>query len=198
MAWLPGIEGIELRDGGSMKRRDVLRAVSAAAVLPFLPRSVEEAAAFGEALNRRVTQAPAFRTLNQAQQQLVSQLVDLILPATDTPGALDVRVPEFIDLLLTEWYGDEDKARFLAGLDAVDARVRAAGAADISALSPAARAELVSELDRLRKGDSAESRMFAELKSLTVYGYFTSERVAKEVLRVQMIFAEYDGCAPIG
>ena len=48
----------------------------------------------------------------------VAQLVDLIIPRTDTPGAADARVPEFIDRKLA---GDATlKERFLAGLRAFD------------------------------------------------------------------------------
>lgn len=45
-------------------------------------------------------------------------LVDLIIPHTDTPGATDAHVPEFIDRKLS--LDSELKERFLAGLRGFD------------------------------------------------------------------------------
>lgn len=48
----------------------------------------------------------------------VATLVDLILPRTDTPGASDAHVPEFIDRKLS--LDDALKERFLTGLRTFD------------------------------------------------------------------------------
>jgi Gluconate 2-dehydrogenase subunit 3 len=58
--------------------------------------------------------APA--TLNPHQETIVKTMAEMILPRTDTPGATDVGATEFIDLMLTEWYDDSDRERFLSGL----------------------------------------------------------------------------------
>ena len=51
-------------------------------------------------------------------------MADLIIPATETPGAKDVRVNEFIDHIVADWFTDEERAGFLAGLDEVDVRTQ--------------------------------------------------------------------------
>ncbi len=65
------------------------------------------------------------RTLNPHQNATLVTMTDLIIPETDTPGAKAVRVNEFIDLILTEWAHDDERQRFLAGLDDVDKRSNA-------------------------------------------------------------------------
>lgn len=61
---------------------------------------------------------PIFHTKKQAY--VLENLVDLILPKTkDTPGALDVNVPQFIDLYASKTLTDEDKVLYNLGLDAV-------------------------------------------------------------------------------
>ena len=64
----------------------------------------------------------AYQTLTEPQQRTLAALVDEILPATDTPGASDVGVPQFVDTMLTEWYAPEERDGFLAWLDGVDRR----------------------------------------------------------------------------
>ena len=86
----------------------------------------------------------AYRALSESQQSLLAALVDRILPPTDTPGAAEAGAPQFIDMMLAEWYAAEDRDRFLAGLDAVDAR---AEGGSFVALDGEAQAALVAALD---------------------------------------------------
>src|SRR5687767_6119520 len=58
--------------------------------------------------------------LSAEQATLVTQLSDIIIPKTDTPGASDVGVPSFIDLILKDIYSKEDQDRFITGLQAFD------------------------------------------------------------------------------
>lgn len=62
------------------------------------------------------------RTLTAEQLALVSSLVDHIIPRTDTPGAKDAGVPQFIDALLTDHYRAPERNRLLAGLQGVNVR----------------------------------------------------------------------------
>jgi hypothetical protein len=168
------------------------------AALPFLPRSAEAAAALGESVHARLARSSAsFRTLDGQQQALVAELCDRILPETKTPGALAVRVPEFIDLLLTDHFDAAERDRFIAGLGLIDARARGEGGRGFAQLAEPAKLELMRALDSARNEKEGAGPAFGRLKSLTVFAYFTSERVTKEVLETQLYFPKYDGCAPV-
>ncbi|HJQ21078.1 MAG TPA: gluconate 2-dehydrogenase subunit 3 family protein [Gemmatimonadaceae bacterium] len=188
-----------------MHRRELVQLLGAAAVIPFLPRSAEAATAIAERLHRAVD--VPFRTLNTAQQAIVSEIADLIIPRTDTPSATDVKVPEFIDLILTEWATDEERAKFLAGLDQIDARSVAWVASQpappgqlqpsrFGELTGAQKAGLVNEFDTRREDTEGPGLAFARLKQLTVYGYFTSKPVHEGVLKERMFFDGYHGNVP--
>ena len=84
-----------------------------------------------------------YRTLDAGQRDLLAALVDQILPATDTPGAAEAGVPQFVDLMLTDWYAPEERDGFLAGLADVDRRAEGS----FVDLSDDARATLVATLD---------------------------------------------------
>jgi gluconate 2-dehydrogenase gamma chain len=178
-----------------MDRRNALRLLSAAAALPFLPRDADAAVALGRKLHARVKDVP-FRTLDAAQQALVTDLAELIIPETDTPGASSVKVTEFIDLLLTEWAPADDKAAFLAGLADIDARAAAQGGGRFVASKPEQKTALLTALDAARNDKSGAGFAFGRLKALTVYGYFTSQVVDEQVLKTQLYFARYRGDVP--
>jgi hypothetical protein len=178
-----------------MQRREVVGFLGAALALPFLPGSTERAIKLGEELHARLGDVP-FRTLNAAQRALVTDIAEMIIPETDTPGATSVKVPEFIDLILTEWDSDEERARFLAGLTDIDTRARAGGSQRFVDLSGPRKIDLLTALDAAREEKSGARHAFARLKALTVYGYFTSKTVQQDILKTQMFFNGYDGNVP--
>ena len=58
--------------------------------------------------------------LSQEEGAIVEEIAELILPRTDTPGARDVGVPAFIDVILKDAYPSEDQVRFVSGLKDFD------------------------------------------------------------------------------
>jgi hypothetical protein len=56
-------------------------------------------------------------------------------------------VNEFIDLLLTEWYDDEDRAKFLAGLASVDTQSHDLYGKDFVDCTPIQQKQLLTALD---------------------------------------------------
>lgn len=185
-----------------MHRRELLQVLGAAAAIPILrPLSPEARLDLARAVHARLPQQ-ALRSLDVHQNALVTEIAELIIPATDTPGARDVRVNEFVDLVLTEWHTLEERDRFLTGLDLLDARCRERFGSDFLALTPENRTAVLTELDGASgelgggRGGTPETT-FARLKQLTVVGYFTSERVMKEVLADPIIPGRFDGCVPV-
>jgi len=178
-----------------MRRREVVSFLGAALALPFLPRNAETAIKLGESLHRRLGDVP-FRTLNREQQALVTTIAEMIIPETDTPGATSVKVPEFIDLILTEWASDDERAIFLAGLADIDAHSAALGTPRFVDMPPAGRLELFTTLDVKRTDKAGAGHAVVRLKALTVYGYFTSRTVQQDILKTRMFFNGYDGNVP--
>jgi hypothetical protein len=177
-----------------MRRREVVRFLGAALALPFLPRNAEAAIELGEQLHLRLDgEDVPFRTLNSAQQALVTEIAEMIIPETDTPGATRVKVPEFIDLILTERAHDDEKSSFLAGLADIDTRASALGTSRFVDLSADKKTELLTALDAAREDRAGAGLAFGRLKGLTVYGYFTSKPVQQDILKTRMFFDGYHG-----
>src|SRR5579885_2299027 len=57
---------------------------------------------------------------NEDQARIVSEVAEIILPKTDTPGAKEVGVPNFIDMLINDCYKPEDQKAFVDGLTKFD------------------------------------------------------------------------------
>ena len=175
-----------------MQRRDVLRAMSAAAALTLLPRSAQ--AAWTLVLERRALPLAA---LTPQQAALVNALADTIIPRTDTPGATDVNVLAWVDVVVSEYYSDDERATFLAGLDAIDASATSAAGAAFADLAADARGAHVAAIESATDRRVEPARTYWRLKGLVIHGYFTSERVQKDVLKTEIMPGRFDGAAPM-
>lgn len=184
-----------------MKRRTlVVAAAGAVAALPLLPADIQ---AFTRAVRQRMVDGVGLRTLDPHQHATVATVADLIIPATDTPPASAANVAEFIDVVLSDWYADDEKAAFMAGLGELDRRARAAFGKDFVDGTPADRTALLRGLDdetarwiRSPSKTRGPEPFFHRMKWLTVYGYYSSEAGLVKDQRFQMIPGKYVPCAP--
>jgi gluconate 2-dehydrogenase gamma chain len=186
-----------------MNRRELLKR-TALLLGGTLSGSVSRAVLAGAGV--RKAEKPFF---NAGQRKAVDSAAELIIPTTDTPGALAAGVPDFIEMMVSEWYTDTERELFLKGLAALDGHCRAAGAGDFARASvelqtTALQAE--EEAGRTHPGASPMAAMsksvdettpfFFKLKELTVLGYYTSEVGAKQELVYNPMPMRYDGSFP--
>jgi glucoside 3-dehydrogenase (cytochrome c) hitch-hiker subunit len=191
-----------------MERRDALKLLAGAAALPLLGRDVW---ALFQDVHQQLPATPTLKLFNPHQNETVAAIAELIIPQTDTPGARAARVNEFIDLVVAEWYDQQERSRFLAGLAGVDARSRDLFASDFVDCAPKQQVEILKELDdelalsrqanppNPRRAHNAppEGNFFFMMKQLTLVGYYTSEIGAEQELHTEIIPSRHAGCASI-
>jgi hypothetical protein len=194
-----------------LDRRGLLKTLALSAALPIA--SPELLAAFRQ-VHARLSPTPALRTLSPHQDATVSAMAELIIPRTDTPGAKDTRVNEFIDHILSDWYTDEERARFLAGLADVDARSQKRFGKTFVDTTAEEQSEILRVLgDELQQAVAAlanaprgyrgspaepETNFYLMFRRLTLFGYFTSEAGFTQQLHEEIIPGRFDGCVPEG
>lgn len=144
--------------------------------------------------------APSLLTPPRAR--VMAAMAEVIIPATDTPGASEAGVTEFVAALVDGWLDDDDRDRFLAGLDTVDPAARDRFGVDFADCTPDEQAALVGDLDaeltRLRDNPATDEtrHFFHDVKRFTLTAYFTSE-VGLEAVGYRTTFPAFDGCAPL-
>lgn len=179
----------------SLSRRALLQLAGLAA-LPSLARADAAPDDWDADLHAQAAQRPA--TLFRADERaLVAAMADAILPRTDTPGALDVGVPAFIEFITAEWMTEAERTEFRAGLAALEAHAVAGYGRTWPALDPVQR---MGELDWAALPIDPEHparRAYRRLRGHALHGYLTSERVRREVLKVNMTPGHYRGDVPV-
>ncbi len=145
-------------------------------------------------------QAPSHLTPERARA--MEALAEVIIPATDTPGASEAGVTEFVAALVDGWLDDDDRDRFLAGLDTVDPACRERFGSPFAECEPGEQAAFVRGLDqemtRLREDPAADEtrHFFHNVKRFTITAYFTSS-VGLDALGYRTTFRAFEGCAPL-
>jgi gluconate 2-dehydrogenase gamma chain len=189
-----------------MQRRDVLRLLATGTALQLTPLKMF---AFAREARALVAEQQSPRTLNPRQYATAKTMAELIIPRTDTPGATDVGVADFIDLVLTEWCDDSERERFLKGFADVDARSNALFSGDFTSCTPLQQSQILIDLGQELGADtSRRSRratrsapspdFYLMFRRLTLTAYFTSEEGATKALNFEIIPDGYRGCAEVG
>jgi hypothetical protein len=189
-----------------LNRRDALRTLAAGTVgIVTMPLWVESLAAQARAEAHAHTADGALQAqswtpavLTARQNDAIVSLTELIIPATDTPGARAALVNRFIDRVLSSAPATE-RDEFLKGLTWLDARCRARFGGDIAAATPA---NLTAVLTPLSEEGTQPAEVatgvafFRALKSMTISGYYTTEIGLRQELGEdgRMVLPAFQGC----
>ena len=185
-------------------RRQALRALAAGAVGAAASAGWVESLA---ALSRQQAHAHAAdaviaaqdwtpKTLTAPQNELVVALTELIIPATDTPGAKAARVNRFVDQVLTDAPAAV-RGSFTRGLTWVDARSRALFKKDFLTASAEQQTALLMEMSSdVEQDDRIGREFFQAIKGMTINGYYTSEIGLRQELgdSGQLFLPQFQGC----
>jgi gluconate 2-dehydrogenase gamma chain len=148
--------------------------------------------------------------LSKEEGAVVEAVADLIIPRTDTPGAREVGVPSFIDVILKDVYPAEDQARFVSSLKDFDAEAQRAHGKPFLELQPAKQLSFLQQahdaaVDAEKEQDAARDipasqrkRPFVLMvKELTLLGYFTSQVGVTQVLQYEPVPGRFQPCVPV-
>ena len=138
-------------------------------------------------------------------------MVDLILPKTESsPGALEVNVPEFIDLFIYKVYEDEEKivfkkgmASILKALNIVDDNTAIIKNEDYNNLLAKylrvnkEQQKFYHDKDNEDNEDAIIFNMLAGIRNTSVWAYKTSKQVGEHVLAYDPVPGEQIGCASL-
>jgi hypothetical protein len=133
------------------------------------------------------------------EQQMLGELADAIIPRTDTPGARDAGVPEYIEMILANFTPADRVQTLRSQLAWMSTWLRDQNAETLEALADRDRTQILTALDEQAFGSGrsngvppGDPPLFAIIKPLTVAGYYTSDAGARQELH-QMPYGPYQG-----
>jgi hypothetical protein len=145
--------------------------------------------------------------LSKEQAALIAAVTETILPQTDTPGAIALGVPQFVDKMLKDLLSEAEQKDFMAGLQQLDADCKKSYSQPFLACSVQQREAFLLKMDQeaatfppsmwgITLAPSGPPAFYRRLKSLTLLGYFTSQKVGQEILSYDPVPGEFIACMP--
>lgn len=134
---------------------------------------------------------------NHQQMVLLKKLTHLVLPPTKTPGGVELGVHQFLDHQLYSCHepGDQNKIKTL--LIHIENHCLKSFDAEFLALPSSDAEQMLRDIEAKANGfTNADKNAFTFMKSLMVFGYFTSEVGATQVLKYQSVPGGFDGSIP--
>ncbi len=152
---------------------------------------------------------PVFFTMDEGI--VMQNLIDLILPKTqNTPGALDVNVPEFLDLYISKTYDESKQKKYKKGVAAIIEAlpITEHGVSDLKAenydalLAKYLKISKTQQLTYRAYNDekdpkNKEAVIFQALDSLrnsSIWAFRTSQQIGENVLAYDPVPGAQKGC----
>jgi hypothetical protein len=134
--------------------------------------------------------------------KIVSNLMEMIIPKTDIPGAIELKLPEFVDAYIDAVWDEKRKTDFKeAWMAFISSSNKAAGKENADDLSTA---DWDAQLAKYLKPGNAvpadeilAAQFVNQLRSLTVNAFKTNEFIGEEVLAYAPIPGEQKGCVDL-
>ena len=170
-----------------MNRRELLALITAATGTAMIGSTA--------LLSGCATTTPAPVNFSRENIALLDEIAETIMPRTETPGAKDAKVGEFMNVYVTDCYTLDERAIFHKGLLTLEAECRKIYGRGFMSLLPAERTEYINQLDQDARATvlAGGIHYFTMIKQLTLFGFFTSEVGGTQVLRHVPIPGRYDG-----
>jgi len=194
-----------------MNRREFLQC---AAILISGSSATQLGFSLSEEQQVYLASAPDYNTTSvdyftPAQRRIVAAMTEIIIPRTDTPGAVDAGVPHYIELMVANWLSDGERAIFDSGLRDIEERIPRDYGSAFHQLDPKAQLAIMEDLESAASGSAwydfgnvqreyiSDAPFICQLKELTIWGFFTSEQGGTQVLRYDPMPMYFDGDLPL-
>lgn len=123
--------------------------------------------------------------LDDSQREIVARVSDIIIPRTDTPGAIDAGVPAFMDVMLRDCYKKPAQDAFVAGVRNLESK-------NFLALKSDQQTDILKQVEASATPSATSPSFWQIVKEVTLLGYFTSEAGIKASFDYQPIPGRFE------
>ncbi len=143
------------------------------------------------------------------QFDLLSEITETILPKSSTPGAKDIGVAAFIDSIVANCYDAEAQKTMIKNLVDFDDECTKSTGKSFVTLNEKDRHDYLMKLEYASRnpmtiwGINVEPELpnpsfYKQIKGMTLWGFYTSEKICKEHLAFKPIPGEFKPCVDVG
>ena len=148
--------------------------------------------------------------LTPEQRSTLAAMTEIIIPRTETPGAIDAGVARYIELMVQQWMNQQERQIFDEGLaqlmnsvqekfgkpfEQLDSKIQLA---IMEALEAEASDSGWYDMGNTMRDFVSDAPFICQVKELTIWGFFTGEVGGTQVLRFNPMPMTFESDIPLG
>ncbi len=132
----------------------------------------------------------------ESDEETLRCLAEVIIPATETPGATALQLHVFAITLVRDCYAADEREKYLGGLHAFDTAVNVLYRKRFKDCLETEKAEVLEKMEEDEMGE-AVGFFYNKTKSLIIKGYLSSAYVMSELNRYELVPGRFSGYHPV-
>jgi gluconate 2-dehydrogenase subunit 3-like protein len=133
-------------------------------------------------------------SLSAGEEDLVAEMTETLIPATDTPGAKALEIPHFVLMMVDDCYSKDQQVSFVKGLQQTTAVAEKLFHRSFEKCGMAERFKVLQTLPTHTKDTALFYKL---LRELTREGYLKSKYVMTKLVPYELVPGRYNGYFPL-
>lgn len=134
----------------------------------------------------------AARFYTSEEYALIARISDLIIPRTETPGAVDANVPGYMDGLMTDWASSETKSAHRSALRQIKGELDQRASGNFLNASDSVAEQSLAAFDAAAFEADGDASGYKRIKGYVSQSYFATEDGATEELKWVAVPGRWD------
>lgn len=137
--------------------------------------------------------------INASQENLLKEIIASIIPNGEIPGAIELKVDEFVWVMLDDCFSKEGQQDFLKGLNSFNDVVDKTRGKSFHKLLEEERSTVLKSIEEGDQFDEKDKvgEFLRTLKQLCIFGFMQSEFIMTEVMPYSLVPGKYGTCETI-
>ena len=140
--------------------------------------------------------------VNEYQADLVKEIISVIIPEGELPGAISLHVDDFIWIMVDDMLNKSQQKIFFQGLNSFESEVKHLSGKNFNSLDGNKRSKAIEDLINDTNNTSSEKKkavtdFILTIKKMTIIGYMKSEFIMTEVMPYSLVPGKYGTCETI-
>ncbi len=135
--------------------------------------------------------------LSGEQQLQLQEIVDAMIPKTDSPGAKELEVDKFIRTMVADCYEKQVQEEFLAGFKEIEITSEEMYGNSFMKISDPERNDVLCTLEASAVNPEKKVNFVSFVKGLTIAGFMSSQYIMENHLDYELVPARFNGSFPV-
>lgn len=136
--------------------------------------------------------------ISAEDEEILAELSETIIPATDSPGSKDLMAHLFVLKMINDCAKKEEQEKYIQGLADFRDFTQSEFNKSFTACSAGEKAEVVSSLEKIKDEESDLAFFYKVQKRRTVHAYTTSQYYLTQIENYKLVPGpNFQGCVPV-